>query len=354
MERPAVSGIAHDASGAAFAVVGISSLPTTDWAQIFRTLANTDLTVQGAALPGAPHPAPAPEPARDAGGPGAGTSGPPRLSMTPPSVLQLNAYLLYALGKAARRRLTERLAAHNLRLWHLTVMALVADLGPQMKTVLAARLDMNPSDLVKIVNDLVRTGHVNCARDPANRRRVLVRLTPEGRTWLARLNAEIAATDDEVLAPLSEEERVVLASLLRRVHRHLEPSPASVVHDPPRDVEILAGGSHEDGRIDWTHPAEAVARFVETRRPLHPAAFTHHDGRRFDVLTASVSRGLHTGEPGLILRTEDEGVVVVTGTDHGGAGRPGLVLGRVRAEGAVETDAEEHFGTGTGHDGGRT
>ncbi|GGY40515.1 winged helix DNA-binding protein [Streptomyces omiyaensis] len=346
MERPAVSGVAHDASGAAFAVVGISSLPTTDWAQIFRALANTDLTIQGAALPGTPRPAPAPDPARAAAGPGAGPSGPPRLSMTPPSVLHLNAYLLYALGKAARRRLTERLAAHNLRLWHLTVMALVADLGPQMKTVLAARLDMNSSDLVKIVNDLVRTGHVDCARDPANRRRVLVRLTPEGRTWLTRLNAEIAATDDEVLAPLSEEERVVLASLLRRVHRHLEPSPAGVVHDPPRDVEILAGGSDEDGRIDWTHPAEAVARFVETRRPLHPTAFTHHAGRRLDVLTATVSRGLHSGEPGLILRTEDEGVVVVTGADLGGAGRPGLVLGRVRAEGAGETDAEEHFGTG--------
>ncbi len=122
--------------------------------------------------------------------------------MTPPSVLNLNACLMYAIGKAARRRLTERLAAHNLRLWHLTVMAMVVDLGPQMKTLLAARLDMNSSDLVKIVNDLVKTGHVVCARDPANRRRILVRLTPEGRTYLDQLNADIASTDDDVPAPL--------------------------------------------------------------------------------------------------------------------------------------------------------
>ncbi|MGW6555765.1 winged helix DNA-binding protein, partial [Streptomyces sp. NPDC055051] len=353
MEQPAVSGIAHDASGAAFAVVGISSLPTTDWAQVFRALAGTDLSLQGLAPPGTAHHAPSAAhhaPAADAAPaserPVTGPSGPPRLSMTPPSVLHLNAYLLYALGKAARRRLTERLAAHNLRLWHLTVMSLVADLGPQMKTVLAARLDMNSSDLVKIVNDLVRTGHVDCARDPANRRRVLVRLTPEGRAWLARLNAEIASTDDEVLAPLNEEERTQLASLLRRVHRHLEPSPAGVVHDPPRDVEILAGGSDEDGRIDWTHSARDIARFVESRRPLSPTAFTHHAGRRLDVLAATVSQSLYSGEPGLILRTGDEGVVVVTGADHGGAGRPGLVLGRVRAEGDGESHAEEYFGPG--------
>ncbi|MFJ5778942.1 MarR family winged helix-turn-helix transcriptional regulator [Streptomyces sp. NPDC093094] len=148
-------------------------------------------------------------------------------------MLHLNAYLMYATGKAARRRLTERLTAHNLRLWHLMVMALVADLGPQMKTALATRLDMNPSDLVKIVDDLVRTGRAECLRDEADRRRVLVRLTPEGRSFLELLDADIASADDEVLAPLDEREREVLSSLLRRVHRHLEPAPAGVVRTRP-------------------------------------------------------------------------------------------------------------------------
>ncbi|MFI2345837.1 hypothetical protein ACH492_01985 [Streptomyces sp. NPDC019443] len=54
--------------------------------------------------------------------------------MTPPSVLSRNAYLTYALGKAARRRLQDRLTARGLRLRHLTVLALLADLGPQAKT----------------------------------------------------------------------------------------------------------------------------------------------------------------------------------------------------------------------------
>ncbi|MFD6364353.1 winged helix DNA-binding protein [Streptomyces roseolus] len=354
MERPVVSGAACDASGAKFTVVGISNTPTTDWAQVFRALAGTDLAPAGdAAALTAGHDTPgtaagtAPGTAARRGGrPAAAPSGPPRLSMTPPSVLDLNAYLMYAIGKAARRRLTERLAAHNLRLWHLTVMAMVADLGPQMKTLLAARLDMNSSDLVKIVNDLVRTGHVDCARDPLNRRRILVRLTPEGRAYLDLLNADIASTDDEVLAPLNASEREVLASLLRRVHHHLEPGPAGTVHEAGRFTEVLPGGSDEDGRIDWTRPAEEIAGFVEARRPLHPTAFTHHAGRRVDVLTATVSRGLYSGEPGHIHHREDEGVVVVTGADHLGGGRPGLVLHRVRNEHGSEFRAEEYFTAG--------
>ncbi|WP_435972712.1 MarR family winged helix-turn-helix transcriptional regulator [Streptomyces sp. Qhu_M48] len=240
MEQPIVSGAAYDASGATFAVVGISTMPT-DWAKVFSSLANTDLTLgtvtvttdvsgvagRGEALPSAvAETAAAAEADRE--DPPAAVTAPPSLGMTPPSVLDLNAYLMYALGKIARRRLTEKLEARGLRLWHLTVMTLLADLGPQMKTALASRLDMNASDLVKIVNDLARVGQVDCVRDQTDRRRVVVRLTAEGRAYLAGLSAEIASTDDEILAPLDTAEREQLASLLRRVHHHLERPPAGV------------------------------------------------------------------------------------------------------------------------------
>ncbi|MEU1511127.1 MarR family winged helix-turn-helix transcriptional regulator [Streptomyces sp. NPDC005811] len=141
----------------------------------------------------------------------------------PTGVLHLNAYLMYAVGKAARRRLSERLTARGLRLWHLTVLTMVADLGPQPKGVLAARLDMNASDLAKIVRDLDRAGHVECVRSPLDRRLVHVRLTPEGRTALTHLTTDIASTDDDLLTPLNATERDQLASLLRRVHTHLAP-----------------------------------------------------------------------------------------------------------------------------------
>ncbi|CAL9381075.1 MarR family winged helix-turn-helix transcriptional regulator [Streptomyces iakyrus] len=142
--------------------------------------------------------------------------------MTPPSVLNLSAYLMYATGKAARRTLSEKLTARGLRLWHLTVLTLVADLGPQPKGVLAARLDMNASDLAKIVKDLADAGQVTCVRSLSDRRRVDVLITPEGRLALDHLSADIASADDDLLTPLSEAEREQLASLLRRVHAHHE------------------------------------------------------------------------------------------------------------------------------------
>ena len=142
--------------------------------------------------------------------------------MTPPSVLNLSAYLMYATGKAARRTLSEKLTARGLRLWHLTVLTLVADLGAQPKGVLAARLDMNASDVARIVKDLAEAGQVECVRSLTDRRRVDVRITPEGRSALDHLNADIASADDDILTPQSEAEREQLASLLRRVHAHDE------------------------------------------------------------------------------------------------------------------------------------
>ena len=346
MEQPVVSGTAHDPEGKQFAFVALSNVPT-DWPRVLAALAGADLTLVTLPDEAPAAPTAAIAPTEPAGPPPAAAT-----RMTPPSVLDLHAYLLTAIGKAARRRLTDRLAARGLRLWHLTVMALLGDLGPQMKTALAARLDMNASDLVKIVNDLDRAGHVDCVRDPADRRRVVVRLTAEGRTALADLSTDIASADDDVLAPLSPAERDQLGSLLRRVHRHLEPAPAGVVHEPagttrPRgqgaDVPVRSH-SLEDGRIDWSLPAESVARFVDARRNSHPTAYTHHNGRRLEILAATVTRRTYAGTPGLVLHTEDEGVVIVTGAAAHTGINHALALTRVRTEEGRELAPEECFG----------
>ncbi|MFE1905728.1 winged helix DNA-binding protein [Streptomyces gardneri] len=243
MEQPVVSGTAHDPEGERFAFVGISNVPT-DWARVLAALAGSGLTLSMLPGDGAAAPAAGPPPAATV------------TRMTPPSVLDLHAYLLTAIGKAARRRLTDRLTARGLRLWHLTVMALLHDLGPQMKTALATRLDMNASDLVKIVNDLDRAGHVECVRDTVDRRRVVVALTDEGRTALAELSADIASTDDEVLAPLSPAERAQLGSLLRRVHRHLEPAPPGTAHIPPHGPLLRTDEDRETAPEECCGPAD--------------------------------------------------------------------------------------------------
>lgn len=67
------------------------------------------------------------------------------------------------------------------------------------------------------MDELATTGCVERTRDPADRRRVAVTLTEAGRAALAELNAEAAAVQDEVLAPLSASECEQLAGLLGRV-----------------------------------------------------------------------------------------------------------------------------------------
>jgi MarR family transcriptional regulator, lower aerobic nicotinate degradation pathway regulator len=147
----------------------------------------------------------------------------------PPSLLELDAYLLSKIGKDARRRAAIRLAERELRLWHLAVLAALADFGPLVQRELAARLGLDPSDVVKVLDELTTRGQVERTRDPADRRRVQARLTPDGHAALAVLLAEARTTDEELLAPLDPAEREQLHGLLTRVLDHARAeSPGAV------------------------------------------------------------------------------------------------------------------------------
>ncbi|MEU3064366.1 winged helix DNA-binding protein [Streptomyces subrutilus] len=368
MEQSAAAGTNGDPARPPFVIIGVGNTQA-DWALVLSALANADVTLGAPRVSGSAGPdATAGAPARSGapGGPGAGRAGTGAaadtgpgpgargepVSATPPSVLDLNAYLVYMIGKAARRRLTAKLTDHGLRLWHLTVLALLSDLGPQAKGTLAARLDMNASDLVKIVNDLSRAGYVDCARDTVDRRRVVVGLTGEGRSALGALNADIASADEEFLAPLTVPERAQLGSLLRRVHRHFDASPSHTVHEdpgPPAPAAAAAGSrtgavrNVEALRIDWNRPAEAIERFVRTRSGAEGRAYTHHGGRRLEVLSASATGHPYGGAPGRVVRSVTDGLVIVAGPDASGAPGRGLALTRVRTEDGAEMSARDYF-----------
>ncbi|WP_413252762.1 MarR family winged helix-turn-helix transcriptional regulator [Streptomyces brevispora] len=144
------------------------------------------------------------------------------MNETPPSLLGLTVYLMSRTGKVARGRLAERLTERGLRLWHMAVLAALVDFGPHVQRELAARLSIDRSDIVKIVDDLSVAGLVQRARDTTDRRRVMVTVAPAGRTLLDRLHVEALAVQEDLLAPLSEAERTQLAVLLRRVYAHVQ------------------------------------------------------------------------------------------------------------------------------------
>ena len=144
------------------------------------------------------------------------------LRTAPPSLTGLTTYLLSRTGKIARGRLAGRFADRGLRLWHHAVLAALADFGPHVQRDLAARLEIDPSDMAKIVDELAGAGSVDRARDAADRRRITITLTDTGRTLLAELAAQAEDVQDEVLEPLTEDEREQLNVLLGKVFAHLE------------------------------------------------------------------------------------------------------------------------------------
>ncbi|MFI9506715.1 MarR family winged helix-turn-helix transcriptional regulator [Nocardia sp. NPDC052566] len=141
----------------------------------------------------------------------------------PPSLLELDTYLLSRIGKAARARFGDRLATRGLRLWHMAVLAALADFGPHAQRELADRLGIHPSDVAKIVDDLESAEWAERTRDPADRRRFSVCITKPGRGTLRALHKEARQVREELLAPLTPDERTQLTGLLHRVFDHLHP-----------------------------------------------------------------------------------------------------------------------------------
>ncbi|MFD6550202.1 methionyl-tRNA formyltransferase [Streptomyces sp. NPDC058398] len=107
--------------------------------------------------------------------------------------------------------------------------------------------------------------------------------------------------------------------------------------------------SAEDSRIDWTWPAEDLERLVRAQSDPYPNAFTHHRGARIRIVDAAVSRGRYGGTPGRIFIREDDGIVVVAGTQARNGRLPGLLVRRVRTEDGSEQAATDYFRTMGGY-----
>ncbi|MFG2628559.1 MarR family winged helix-turn-helix transcriptional regulator [Streptomyces sp. NPDC048473] len=138
-------------------------------------------------------------------------------ALRPPSLLALPTYLVSHVARIGHDALVSGIAEHGLRLPHFAALTALADFGPLPQHELADRLGLNRSHLVGYLDTIEKRGLVRRDRDPADRRRQVVALTPKGER-LQRILQEVAERSQETfLADLSTAERAVLAALLRRV-----------------------------------------------------------------------------------------------------------------------------------------
>jgi MarR family transcriptional regulator, lower aerobic nicotinate degradation pathway regulator len=126
----------------------------------------------------------------------------------------------WLVGQAAHRAQTlvnEALAQEGMRRQHFTVLTSLSEQGEASQAALGRRLWIDRSDLHAIVGALEREGLIARARDPADRRRNVVTITPAGTSRLKRLDALIDRAQHDLMAPLTASQRRELIQLLERL-----------------------------------------------------------------------------------------------------------------------------------------
>ncbi len=109
------------------------------------------------------------------------------------------------------------LAPHGLKVRAFAVLVLVAaDTRPSQREI-ADFLRLDPSQVVALVDDLEGRGLVERRPDPVDRRAKVVAATPAGVELAERARASAIEAEQRAHAALSEQERLELMGLLRRV-----------------------------------------------------------------------------------------------------------------------------------------
>jgi DNA-binding MarR family transcriptional regulator len=137
--------------------------------------------------------------------------------------LRLPSYLAAELARLARRTTLGLFPGERLRLGHSAVLACVADQGPLCQREVSEHLRLDPADVVGIVDILENLGYLVRGRDPRDRRRHAVEITPAGRAALKESRDQMRRLNEVLFAPLTPAEVDQLCSLFLRVLAHHDP-----------------------------------------------------------------------------------------------------------------------------------
>lgn len=126
-------------------------------------------------------------------------------------------FLLARHGQLMNLRLRHALGVTGLGPRHGATLLRLARLGRTSQQRLIEALAVDASALVAILNDLERDGLTRRERDPADRRRHLVEITPAGRTAAGEVERAIVEVERDTFAPLDQAEVAQLHALLARL-----------------------------------------------------------------------------------------------------------------------------------------
>jgi len=147
----------------------------------------------------------------------------PKINVIDDVLVKNDAFLLAMLGAESRRKFTERMERLGLS-WQgqnvLTFLYALSKYGAVSQSQLAEATGIDPRNLVPIIDVLEQRAMLRRTPNPTDRRGYHIELTADGRKTAERAKEIRAELEDQMLSPLSPNEKKVLHELLEKLWSH--------------------------------------------------------------------------------------------------------------------------------------
>lgn len=146
--------------------------------------------------------------------------------MTDFEVAEFAGQLFFRLWRASHTRTADALGSVGLTPALFALLNVLGTRGGSIQSELSSDMGIDPSAMVKMIDELEGGGLAERRRRPSDRRAWEVTITPKGRRTLKRARELVIQVENEVLGGLSAGDRRDLLALLRRALASAPPQPA--------------------------------------------------------------------------------------------------------------------------------
>ncbi|MEO3827698.1 MarR family winged helix-turn-helix transcriptional regulator [Actinomadura sp. B10D3] len=127
-----------------------------------------------------------------------------------------SAALLDQLARRMRLRAESVLERFGMRPRHFVALTVLRECDGCTQQTLTAKLEMDGTNVVGLLNDLEAENLIERRRSPEDRRRHIVQMTDEGLQRLAKAEFALTAAEEDVLGALDSDQRETLYQLLQQ------------------------------------------------------------------------------------------------------------------------------------------
>jgi DNA-binding MarR family transcriptional regulator len=129
--------------------------------------------------------------------------------------------LVTRLARLVYRRSPEAVLGMSLK--GFAILSHLREVESTSQQALGDMLCVDANTLVLLLNELEAAGHATRERDPSDRRRHIVQLTPAGRVAVRKAERGMESVEEEVFGALSDKERTTLRELLAKTLEGVPP-----------------------------------------------------------------------------------------------------------------------------------